>query len=90
MKVMYIQYKKGTQDSIIKDGENIIMSSKRISPLTNREKNNEPIYTHASAANKIIPLSDLDYKIDEEITNFFFDAIHKNYLRKQKTPYKMT
>lgn len=90
MKVMYIKYEKGKRHSTIKEGENIIMSSEKIIPLSSRELSTESTITYNSTSSTITPLSNSDSKINEKITDFFFDAIHKNYLRNKKIPYKMT
>jgi len=79
MEVMYIKYVNGIRHSIINEGGNIIMSDSKIIPFNsiNKVKINESIsYSNKKSA---IDCNTTD-KIDEEITNFFFDAIHKNYL----------
>ena len=84
MKVMYIKYEKGKRHSIIKEGENIIMSTEKIIPLSSKQLSTESTITYNSTNSKVIPLYNSDSTINEKITDFFFDAIHKNYLKKQK------
>lgn len=85
MKVMYIKYENGNKYSTIKEGENIIMSTEKIIPFSSKHMSTESTVTYNPTSSKIIPLSNSDSKINEKITNFFFDAIHKNYIRNQKS-----
>lgn len=77
MDVMYIKYNNGQRYSIIKEGENIIMNNSKIIPF-NSAKNIKNGYNTNS--NNINTKDTYDYNIDEKITNFFFEAIHKNHL----------
>lgn len=92
MKVMYIKYEKGKKHTTIKEGENIIMNTENIINLPIKQISTESSLTYNSTSINVIPLSnstsDISHDIDEKITNFFFDAIHKNYIRKQKYPIK--
>lgn len=88
MKVMYIKYEKGNKHSTIKEGENIIMSTEKIIPFSSKQLSTESTITYNSTSSTVIPFSNSDSKINEKITDFFFDAIHKNYLRNQKHPIK--
>lgn len=88
MEIMYIKYKNGIRHSIIKEGDHSIMSNSKIIPF-NQEKKvkiNKP--TTPSNSNKSSITSICNNKVNEEITNFFFDAIHKNYLSIRKNSLK--
>lgn len=78
MEMMYIKYVNGERYSFIKEGEHIKMNNSKIIPFEPTIKENE--YTPYSNNNKHKANSDSNDKINEEITNFFFNAIHKNYL----------
>jgi hypothetical protein len=84
MEVMYIKYVKGQRYSIIKEGENIIMNNSKIIPFnsikTVKENENTPYLNNKKHKND----SKSSDNIDEKITNFFFEAIHKNYLSNRK------
>lgn len=84
MEVMYIKYANGKRHSVIKEGENIIMNSAKVIPLkpVKKAEKNEHI-PHINNKRNLIT-SPSDDKINEEITAFFFDAIHKNYLSGRK------
>lgn len=82
MEFMYVKYEKGNRNSIIKDGEVTIIDTKKIIPLANIKNSKCVNAIHTN--NKVIIHSNLDYKINEEITNFFFTAIHKNYINNRK------
>ena len=84
MEVMYIKYMHGIRHSIIKEGENIIINESKIIPFQPIKK--EEINKHNirfSNRKNIIDITFND-KTNEEITTFFFDAIHKNYLSTRK------
>lgn len=84
MEVMYLKYTNGIRHSIIKEGGDTIIVDSKIIPF-NYEKN---LRTDNSIAPFISKESDIpticNYKVNEEITNFFFGAIHKNYLSTRK------
>lgn len=89
MEIMYVKYVNGKRQSIIKDGENIIMNNSKIIPFSSIKniKKNEyvPCSNIKSLSNqKYTNNFDNDYKTNEKITNFFFEAIHKNYLLNRK------
>ncbi|SFC16292.1 hypothetical protein [Clostridium uliginosum] len=69
MKIMYITYQQGRRKSIIKEGVDILMSDVKISPVKQIKKLEVTNVT-----------SNSDNKINEEITGFFINAVHKNYL----------
>lgn len=83
MEVMYLKYVHGTRHSIIKEGENIIMNDSKLIPFKHEEK----VVTKSTLPfnSKVIStMSICNDDINEEITNFFFDVIHKNYLLSRK------
>jgi len=84
MEVMYIKYVNGKRHSIIKEGENIIMNDSKVIPFkpVKKAEKNEHI-PHTNNKRNLITSSS-DDKINEEITAFFFDAIHRNYLLGRK------
>ena len=84
MEVMYIKYMHGIRHSIIKEGENIIISESKIIPFQPIKK--EERNKHNIRFNNTKNIMDTTFtdKTDEEITTFFFDAIHKNYLSTRK------
>jgi len=89
MEVMYIKYMHGIRHSIIKEGENIIINESKIIPFQPIKK--EEINKHNirfSNRKNIIDITFND-KTNEEITTFFFDAIHKNYLSTRKEHKKL-
>lgn len=84
MEVMYIKYINGRRHSIIKEGKKVIMNDSKIIPFEPVKKVEKKEHIHNFYNNKSINPSTFDNKIDEEITAFFFDAIHKNYLSGRK------
>jgi len=84
VEVIYLKYIHGIRYSIIKEGENVIMSDSKIIPFnsTKKVKTTESI-SYSNNKNNAIKYNIAD-KIDEEITIFFFDAIHKNHLLSKK------
>lgn len=84
MGVMYIKYIHGIRYSIIKEGENILMTNSNIIPFKTAKKLSVNKSTTSFNSKKSIITSTYNDKINEEITNFFFDAIHKNYLSSRK------
>ena len=84
MEVMYLKYIHGIRHSIIKEGENIIMSNSKIIPFNSikKMKMNESVF-YPNSKNNTINCTFHD-NINEKITIFFFDAIHKNYLSNRK------
>ncbi|NFT08010.1 MULTISPECIES: hypothetical protein [unclassified Clostridium] len=79
MDLMYIKYKNNMKSTIIKDGNELIKSESKIIPLRAKEKIKESKDYCNNTSNKIN-----DDKTNEQITNFFFNAIHKNYLANKK------
>lgn len=86
MEVMYLKYTNGTRHSIIKEGGNILMNDSNIIPFkpakkvsVNKSKSTPPFNSTESSIT-----SRYNDKVNEEITIFFFDAIHKNYLSNRK------
>ena len=84
MEVMYLKYMHGIRHSIIKEDRNIVINDSKIIPFKPKEKVsvNKSILPFNSTESSIT--STCNDKINEEITNFFFDAIHKNYLSSRK------
>ncbi|AWK51483.1 hypothetical protein DIC82_10770 [Clostridium beijerinckii] len=84
MDVMYLKYIHGRRYSIINEGGNIIINDSKIIPFKPAEKIevNKPIHPYKSEENIIT--STHNDEINEKITNFFFDSIHKNYLYNRK------
>lgn len=77
MDIMYVKYNRNQRCSIIKEGEKIIMNNSKIIPFEHIKKIKET-KSFSDSHNKNNSRSNT--KIDEEITNFFFNSIHKNYL----------
>ena len=84
MEVMYIKYMHGVRHSTIKEGENIMINESKIIPFQPIKK--EEINKHNIHFNnkKNIINTTFNDNTNEEITTFFFDAIHKNYLSTRK------
>ncbi|UZP02221.1 hypothetical protein JW813_10870 [Clostridium botulinum] len=79
MELMYIKYKNNTKSTVIKDGDKLIKSESKIIPLRSNEKIKESKNYYNNISNEIS-----EDKINEQITNFFFNAVHKNYLANKK------
>jgi hypothetical protein len=84
MEVMYLKYAQGIRRSIIKEGENISINDSNIIPFEPAKKveinkSLPPFNSEESNAT-----STYNNKVNEEITIFFFNAIHKNYLLGRK------
>lgn len=79
MDAMYIKYINGRRYSIIKEGENILMSNEKIIPFESRTKVKKD-NTVSPRISNVISISTYD-NVNEKITNFFFNSIHKNYLK---------
>ncbi|EES48695.1 hypothetical protein NE172_05675 [Clostridium botulinum] len=79
MELMYIKYKNNTKSTVIKDGDKLIKSESNIIPLRSKEKIKESKNYCNSISNEIS-----EDKINEQITDFFFNAVHKNYLANKK------
>ncbi|NFG24480.1 hypothetical protein FDF11_13870 [Clostridium botulinum] len=79
MELMYIKYKNNTKSTVIKDGDKLIKSESKIIPLRSKEKIKESKNYYNNISNEIS-----EDKINEQITNFFFNAVHKNYLANKK------
>ncbi len=80
MELMYIKYINGERHSIIKDGDDIIMSNSKIIKFDSAKKQKTNEHTPCLEKKNNNIHNNSDDKINEEITNFFFNAIHKNYL----------
>jgi hypothetical protein len=81
---MYIKYNNGIRHSIIKECEHSFISDSKIMPIPTKKEveiNKDPFPLNSNES-KIIPIC--NNKIDEKITNFFFSAIHQNYLNNRK------
>lgn len=83
MEVMYIKYVKGQRYSIIKEGENIIMNNSKIIPFDSIKKVKENEITPYSKNRNANSHNSKD-DINDKITDFFFNAIHQNYLSNKK------
>lgn len=84
MEFMYIKYQNGIRESIIKKGENILMKDKKIISFENRKKSEMVKSTSKSEMHVSTNNICLQNKLDQEITDFFFNAVHKNYLSNRK------
>lgn len=95
MDFMYIKYKNKKRHSIIKNGDNILNTDSTIIPLKQKElKNPSSIsnpFSNIKNNTTVIPVIELkkynsshDNDKNDEITNFFLNAIHRNYLRNKK------
>lgn len=80
MKLMYIKYSNGIRHSIIKENENSIVNNSKIIPINKNAFHIKP--------NESNVVSIDNNRIDEEITNYFFNAIHNNYLSTRKNSLK--
>lgn len=76
MNLMYIKYNSKNCESIIKNGKNIVRTVYPVNDVTNNVSLKEK--------ETVINIEDMKKKYDnkknEEITNYFFSAVHKNYL----------
>ena len=88
MEIMYVKYTNGIRHSIIKEGENSIMSDSKIIPFNKEQKVKINKAATSSISTESMITSIYNTKVNEEITNFFFDAIHKNYLSIRKNSLK--
>ncbi|MBW6410600.1 hypothetical protein [Clostridium weizhouense] len=84
MEFMYIKYKNGIRESIIKKGENILMKDKKIISFENRKRKTSFQSTTRSEIHPYTKNVCMQNKLDQEITDFFFNAVHKNYLSNRK------
>lgn len=84
MEFMYIKYNKGIRHSIIKECEHFFISDSKIIPIPSKKELqiNEDDFPANPNKSNIIPI--YNNNIDEKITNFFFSAIHQNYLNNRK------
>jgi len=84
MEVMYIKYMHGIKHSIIKEGGNIMINESKIIPFEPIKKEERKKYNiHFNNRKNIIDTTFND-TTNDEITTFFFDSIHKNYLSTRK------
>lgn len=76
MDIIYVKYKGLKRQTIIKNKSNIIKDDTLLS------ENNSKIVTTSS---KIINIQEYkdnkDQILNDEISNYFFEQIHKNYLK---------
>lgn len=80
MEIIYAKYTHGNIYSVTKEGEKIMINNSKIIPFESikKEKKSECASYFTGNKNNINHIT--KHTIDEEITNFFFNAIHKNYL----------
>lgn len=84
MEVMYVKYINGRRHSIIKEGENIVVKDSKIIPFKPVEKiEKNTLSSYLDNQNSNITSKSYD-NTDEKITEFFFDAIHKNHLSNRR------
>ena len=84
MEVMYLKYTHGIRHSIIKEGEQVMINDSNIIPFNSEKKVTVDKSTAPFETKESDITSTCNDKVNEEITNFFFDAIHKNYLSIRK------
>ncbi|WP_271812646.1 hypothetical protein [Clostridium beijerinckii] len=80
MELMYVKYINGERHSIIKNGDDIIMSNSKIIKFDSAKKQKTNEHTPCLKKKNNQVHNNYNDKINEEITDFFFNAIHKNYL----------
>ena len=82
MEMMYVKYINGERYSIIKEGKNTMINNSKIVQFDSmvKSKTNKNEYNNCLKNKRTETYHKSDDRINEEITNFFFDAIHKNYL----------
>jgi len=80
LELMYVKYINGERHSIIKDGDDIIMSNSKIIKFDSAKKQKVNEHTPCSKKKNNEAYNNSNDKINKEITDFFFNAIHKNYL----------
>jgi hypothetical protein len=80
MEIMYIKYTQGIRHSIIKEDGNTIINYSKILPFKPVKKVEINEYTPNLNTKKSTIDSTFTDETNKEITAFFFDAIHKNYL----------
>lgn len=85
MKYIYVKYKYDIRESIIKNNDKIKHDCTKISYKNSLKKSNNINSYRNTDSSKIINikpyLENKENTINEEITQFFFDSIHKNYLK---------
>lgn len=74
MDLMYFKYKKSLKSTIAKNNDNVAKTSSKILPFKNSIESSAKRTTNNS----------IEDKINDEITDFFFNAVHKNYLATRK------
>ncbi|OOM78145.1 hypothetical protein CLPUN_20040 [Clostridium puniceum] len=84
MEIMYLKYVNGMRHSIIKEGDYSIISDSKIISFNQKKKVKIDKPSIPFSSNESSIASIYNNKVNEEITNFFFDAIHKNYLSIRK------
>lgn len=76
MDMMYIKYKGCRRKTIIKDKSNILKNDTLLS------NNNSKIVTTPSEILDFTEYKDKkEQLLNDEISNYFFEQVHKNYLR---------
>ena len=80
IELMYIKYNNGIRHSIIKECDDFFISNSKIIPFASKKEVQIDKSTFPVKSNESNIISICNNKIDEEITNFFFNAIHQNYL----------
>lgn len=74
MDLMYIKYRKNLKSTIVKNGDNVVKTDSKVLPFKNNiESKKENVLIDA-----------VEDKKNNDITNFFFNAVHKNYLATRK------
>lgn len=90
MKYIYVNYKSNMRQSIIKDNDEIQYDYSELPNIKHIESSykNSKSYDNSCDGHtscKVISINSyIDNKknaTDEEITQFFFDSIHKNYIK---------
>ena len=85
MEVMYIKYIHGIRRSIIKEGGHVIINDSKLIPFNSEKEVTVDKSTAPFNSKENGITATCNDKVNEEITSFFFDAIHKNYLSNRKT-----
>lgn len=76
MDIMYVKYRGSKRQTIIKNKSTILKNNTLLS------NNNSKIVTKPSKILNIHEYRNIKEKtLDDEISNYFFEQIHKNYLK---------
>ncbi|MBE6062139.1 MAG: hypothetical protein E7207_00935 [Clostridium butyricum] len=76
MDIMYIKYKGNKRQTIIKNKSNILKTNTILS-----NNNSKILTTPAKILNLNTYKADKEQQLNDEISNYFFEQIHKNYLK---------